>query len=158
MVNEVSLFLIAFVVVLMVMDTFFGERTHPTLVEISENPEIHDLMRMDESHWPKCLFWHDWLRVPSAFPGHCCWVLTLRACSLSGICLMSLMKMMLLSVCLLNLLFGMMVVITRTKCLVPHHLVPGYMLTFLAGLGLLFCAWATADFPEGGNLGGHSGG
>ena len=39
----------------------FGERTFPPLVEIRENPEFHDLMRMDEGHWPGCLLWHGWL-------------------------------------------------------------------------------------------------
>ena len=30
----------------------FGEFTYPPLVEIRENPEFHDLMRMDKGHWP----------------------------------------------------------------------------------------------------------
>ena len=39
----------------------FWECTFPPLVEIRENPEFHDLMRMDKAHWPKCLLWHGWL-------------------------------------------------------------------------------------------------
>ena len=36
----------------------FWECTFPPLVEIRENPEFHDLMRMDKGHWPRCLLWH----------------------------------------------------------------------------------------------------
>ena len=36
----------------------FWECTFPPLVEIRENPEFHDLMRMDKAHWPRCLLWH----------------------------------------------------------------------------------------------------
>ena len=32
----------------------FWECTFPPLVEIRENPEFHDLMRMDKGHWPRC--------------------------------------------------------------------------------------------------------
>ena len=39
----------------------FWECTFPPLVEIRENPEFHDLMRMDKGHWPWCLLWHGWL-------------------------------------------------------------------------------------------------
>ena len=28
---------------------------YPPLIEIRENPEFHDLMRMDKSQWPTCL-------------------------------------------------------------------------------------------------------
>ena len=31
------------------------------LVEIRENPEFHDLVRMDRRHWSRCLLWHGWL-------------------------------------------------------------------------------------------------
>ena len=34
-------------------------------VEIRENPEFHDLMRMDKSHWPRCFLWHGWLPLLS---------------------------------------------------------------------------------------------
>ena len=43
----------------------FWECPYPPLVEIRENPEFHDLMRMDESHWPRCLLWHGWLHLLS---------------------------------------------------------------------------------------------
>ena len=35
----------------------FWECPFPPLVEIRENPEFHDLMRMDKGHWPRCLLW-----------------------------------------------------------------------------------------------------
>ena len=38
----------------------FWECTFPPLVEIRENPEFHDLMRMDKAHWLRCLLWHGW--------------------------------------------------------------------------------------------------
>ena len=37
----------------------------PSSVEIRENPEFHDLMRIDKSHWPRCLLWHGWLLLLS---------------------------------------------------------------------------------------------
>ena len=45
------------------MVIFFGrgECTYPPLVEIRENPEFHDLMRMDKGHWPRSLLWYGWL-------------------------------------------------------------------------------------------------
>ena len=43
----------------------FWECTFPPLVEIRENPEFHDLMRMDKGHWPRCLLWHGWLPMLS---------------------------------------------------------------------------------------------
>ena len=43
-----------------------GECTFPPLVENHENPEFHDLMRMDKAHWPRCLLWHGWLPMLSA--------------------------------------------------------------------------------------------
>ena len=39
----------------------FADCTFPPVVEIRENPEFHDLMRMDKGHWPRCLLWHGWL-------------------------------------------------------------------------------------------------
>ena len=39
----------------------FWECTYPPLVEIRENPEFHDLMRMDKGHVPRKLLWHGWL-------------------------------------------------------------------------------------------------
>ena len=36
----------------------FWDCPFPPLVEIRENPEFHDLMRLDKANWPKCLLWH----------------------------------------------------------------------------------------------------
>ena len=33
----------------------FGDCTFPPLVEIRVNPEFHDLMRMYQGHWSRCL-------------------------------------------------------------------------------------------------------
>ena len=62
-----------FVVLLMVMVTSLGECTFPPLVEIRENPEFHDLMRMDKAHWPRCLLWHGWLPTLSGVNGASPW-------------------------------------------------------------------------------------
>ena len=45
----------------------------PPLVEIRENPEFHDLMRMDKGHWLWCLLWHGWLPMLSGVPGASPW-------------------------------------------------------------------------------------
>ena len=45
----------------------------PPLVEIRENPEFHDLMRMDKEHWPRCLLWHGWLPLLSGVNGASPW-------------------------------------------------------------------------------------
>ena len=47
----------------------FWECTFLPLVEIRENPEFHDLVRMDEAHWPRCLLWHGWLPMLSGVNG-----------------------------------------------------------------------------------------
>ena len=47
----------------------FRECTFPPLVEILENPEFHDLMRMDKGHGPRCLLWHGWLPLLSGANG-----------------------------------------------------------------------------------------
>ena len=39
----------------------FWECPFLPLVETRENPEFHDLMRLDKEHWPRCLLWHGWL-------------------------------------------------------------------------------------------------
>ena len=62
------------VVLQMVMVIFFCECTFPPLVEIRENPEFHDLMRMDKGHWTRCLLWHGWLPVLSGVNGAFPWV------------------------------------------------------------------------------------
>ena len=51
----------------------FGECTFPPLVEIRENPELHDLMREDKAHWPRCLLWHGWLPMLSGINGASPW-------------------------------------------------------------------------------------
>ena len=51
----------------------FWECTFPPLVEIRENPEFHDLMRMDKAHWPRCLLWHGWLPMLSGVNGASPW-------------------------------------------------------------------------------------
>ena len=45
----------------------------PPLVEIRENPEFHDLMRLDKANWPRCLLWHGWLPVLSGVNGPSPW-------------------------------------------------------------------------------------
>ena len=51
----------------------FWECTFPPLVEIRENPEFHDLMRMDKAHWPRCLLWHGWLPMLTGCNGDSPW-------------------------------------------------------------------------------------
>ena len=51
----------------------FWECTFPPLVKIRENPEFHDLMRMDKVHWPRCLLWHGWLPLLSGVNGASPW-------------------------------------------------------------------------------------
>ena len=51
----------------------FWDCTFPPLVEIRENPELHDLMRMDKGHWPRCLLWHGWLPMLSGVNGASPW-------------------------------------------------------------------------------------
>ena len=50
-----------------------GSVPFPPLVEIRENPEFHDLMRMDKAHWPRCLLWHGWLLMLSCCNGVSPW-------------------------------------------------------------------------------------
>ena len=47
-----------------------------SLIEIRENPEVHDLMRMDKSHWPRCLLWHGWLPLLSGANSASPWAAT----------------------------------------------------------------------------------
>ena len=62
----------------------FWECPSPPLVEIRENPEFHDLMRMDKSSWPRCLLWHGWLPLLSGVNGGSNWAGSPRegACNL----------------------------------------------------------------------------
>ena len=46
---------VSFVVRLMADGHVFWDCTFPPLVETRENPEFHDLMRMDKGHWPRRL-------------------------------------------------------------------------------------------------------
>ena len=55
----------------------FWDCPFPPLVEIRENPEFHDLMRMDKAHWPRCLLWHGWLPMLSGVNRGSPWALTL---------------------------------------------------------------------------------
>ena len=54
----------------------FWDCPHPPLVEIRENPEFHDLMRMDKSQWSRCLLWHGWLPFLSGVDGDSPWAVT----------------------------------------------------------------------------------
>ena len=58
---------------LTMMVTFFWDCPFPPLVEIRENPEFHDFMRMDKAHWPRCLLWHGWLPMLSGVNGASPW-------------------------------------------------------------------------------------
>ena len=87
----------------------FWECTFPPFVEIRENPEFHDLMRMDQEHWSRCLLWHGWLPMLSGVNGASLGQLarlrvrvillrlplgvTLLVWLLNGVFLMSLMKL-----------------------------------------------------------------
>ena len=51
----------------------FWECSFLPLVEIRENPEFHDLMRLDKTHWPRCLYWHGWLPMLSGVNGVSPW-------------------------------------------------------------------------------------
>ena len=56
-----------------VMVTFLGNVLFPPPVEIRENPEFHDLVRMDKGHWPRSLLWHGWLPLLSGINGASPW-------------------------------------------------------------------------------------
>ena len=92
----------------------FWECTFPPLVEIRKNPEFHDLMRMGQGHWPRCLLWHGWLPMLSGVNGASPWVASasepvtwlrlplvgiLQVWLLSGVPLVSLMGLGLLLLC-----------------------------------------------------------
>ena len=53
----------------------FGDCPFPPLVEIRENPEFHDLMRLDKANWPRCLLWHGWLPMLSGVNGAFPWAI-----------------------------------------------------------------------------------
>ena len=52
------------------------ECRYPLLVEIRENPEFHDLMKMEKSHWPWCLLSHGWQLLLSGTNGNSPWDVT----------------------------------------------------------------------------------
>ena len=51
------------------MVIIFGIVPFLLLLRSVENPEFHDLMRMDRGHWPRCLLWHGWLPMLSGVNG-----------------------------------------------------------------------------------------
>ena len=53
----------------------FWDCPFPPLVEIRENPEFHDLMRLDKANWPGCLLWHGWLPMLSGINGASPWAI-----------------------------------------------------------------------------------
>ena len=132
-----------------------SECTFPPLVEIRENPEFHDLMRMDKAHhWPRCLLWHGWLPMLSGVKvfllgllmllivffiwlrllsvgTHLVWVL-------SGVSLKVLMLMRSLPVCLMLPKFGLMVVWFWTRSLAFLPLAVVFLLTSLSCAGGVF--------------------
>ena len=34
---------------------------------------LHDLMRLDKAHWPRCVLWHGWLPMLSGVNGASPW-------------------------------------------------------------------------------------
>ena len=54
-------------------DLLFWECPYPPLVEVRENPEFHDLIRLDKSQWLRCLLWHGWLPLFSGTGGKSPW-------------------------------------------------------------------------------------
>ena len=52
----------------------FWDFTFPPLVEVRENPEFHDLIRLDKANWPRCLLWHGWFPMLSGVNGASPWV------------------------------------------------------------------------------------
>ena len=112
----------------------FWECTFPPLVEIRESPEIHDLMRMDKAHWPRCLLWHGWLPMLSGCNGGSPWAGTasesahyLVEASLggysSGLVLVGILRMGMILLQVLALyrippMFGLMVALSLIRLLV----------------------------------------
>ena len=117
----------------------FGECPFPPLVEIRENPEFHDLVRMDKGHWPRCLLWHGWWPLLSGINGASPSagslgrvLLIFLSALLGGIllmclwgcsCLLVLMLRVLLGEWLLSLMSGLMGAWWRTRSLVLPLLV-----------------------------------
>ena len=53
----------------------FWDCPFPPLVGIRENPEFHDLMRLDKAHWPRCVLLHGRLPVLSGVNGASPWAI-----------------------------------------------------------------------------------
>ena len=47
----------------------FWDCLHPSLVQIRENPQFHDLIQRGKRNWPRCLLWHGWLPAPDGAGG-----------------------------------------------------------------------------------------
>ena len=124
----------------------FWECTFPPLVEIRENPEFHDLVRMDEGHWPRCLLWHGWLPLLSGLFGASPWAVpvhlrvlvtllklrlevTFLGWLLSGVPLVSLMESGLPPWSLINPMSGLMVALSLIGLLVFLLQVLGFFVT-----------------------------
>ena len=58
----------------------FWDCPFPPLVAIRENPEFHDLMRLDKTRWPRCLLWHGWLPMLSGVNGTSPWAVDASEC------------------------------------------------------------------------------
>ena len=130
----------------------FWDCTFPPLVEISENPEFHELMEMDKSCLLGCLLWHGWLPMLSGVSRGSPWALNhaegasnlhesalgsytsafLLDWHLPGGFMLSLLLFMLLG----SLMFGLMGVWLRIRFLVLLLLVLGFLLVVLAAFGL----------------------
>ena len=111
----------------------FWECTFPPLVEIRENPEFHDLMRMDKAHWPRCLLWHGWLPMLSGCNGVPPWAGT---ASESAHYLVEAALLLFLALSRITPMFGLMVVLSLVRLLVFPLLVLGSLLIMLPLFGM----------------------
>ena len=57
----------------MVMVICFGNVPFLLSLRFVKILKIHDLMRMDQGHWPRCLLWHGWLPMLSGVNGASPW-------------------------------------------------------------------------------------
>ena len=122
----IRFFLVASAVLLIVMVICSG---NVPFIEIRENPEFHDLMRMDKAHWPRCLLWHGWLPMLSGCHGVSLWagnasesanhlvkllfVTTLLGWFLVGVLLMGMIRLLFLALSRITPMFGLMVVLDK---------------------------------------------
>ena len=129
----------------------FGECSFPPFVAIRENPEFHDLMRMDKTRWPRCLLWHGWLPMLSGVNGASPWAVdasesaaylvevALGRYSSGMICEWDLPEilttMLLFLLCLIIRMYGLMVVLFLIVLQVFLLQVPGFLPTILSILG-----------------------